>query len=316
MFHLRLLQCAVALADHRHFRKAAEEVRITQSGFTQSIQRLEEHYGELLFVRDRQGVTPTEFGDIVINGARVILDRITAMEREIKLTSNIENGELVIGADPLLVNSILGPALANLLRNYPGLSVSVRSEIPEELDRLLEHRELDLFISYPVSKTNPAVELRTYTVPAPVVVCAPAHPLTKKKQPKLSEILEYPQIGGTLPEWFFNWISSQLGADRPELIERDLIKLQINDANLLKRITCESASIMALMRSEVQTEINRGELVELKVPKWPTTVPIVIGAPSASPLPVAAQRLLEEVERTIAALSEKAGSPPFLDSLG
>jgi len=302
MFHLKLLQCAVALADQRHFRKAAEVVRITQSGFTQSIQRLEEHYGELLFVRDRQGVSPTQFGEIVVAGARVILERVASMEREITLTSNLTNGELVIGADPLLVHSILAPALAVLLESHPGLSISVRTEIPQELNELLERRELDLFVSYPISKTNPAADLRMFSIPAPVVVCATTHPLANKGAPNINEIFQYPRMGGTLPEWYFDWVDKHVSPDYPASRSRDTLSLQINDVSLLKNLTASSTAIMALMKSELEPELDRGELVELPVPNWPKTVPVVIGVPAGSVMSIAAQRLQEEIITTIESL--------------
>ena len=70
MLNLRQLQCAIALIDHGQFHRAAAAVGITQSGLTQNIQRLEDHYGQALFVRDRQSVSLTQYGEIVIEGAR------------------------------------------------------------------------------------------------------------------------------------------------------------------------------------------------------------------------------------------------------
>ena len=69
MINLRQLQCARALAEHRHFGRAASAVGITQSGLTQNIKGLESFYDVPLFDRSRHGVTPTVYGEALLRGA-------------------------------------------------------------------------------------------------------------------------------------------------------------------------------------------------------------------------------------------------------
>ena len=162
MLNLRQLQCAIALLDHRQFHKAADAVGITQSGLTQNIQRLEDHYGQALFVRDRQGVSLTQYGEIVIEGARSVLDRLSAVEREIDLVSNLETGQLLVGTDPILANALLGPALSALLKSHPHLRFSTHSGNREELNELLKRRGLDLFVSFPTKESGSIIRCQNF----------------------------------------------------------------------------------------------------------------------------------------------------------
>ena len=100
MYHLRQLQCALALAEYGHFGKAADAIGITQSGLTQSIARLESHYGVALFDRQRDGVRPTALGEVLLDDARIIIARLDDTSRRIQLMSELDIGELSIGADP------------------------------------------------------------------------------------------------------------------------------------------------------------------------------------------------------------------------
>ena len=94
-------------------------------------------------------------------------DRLSAVEREIKLVSNLETGQLLVGTDPVLANALLGPALSALLKSHPHLRFITHSGSREELDELLKLRKLDLFVSFPTQKVDPLLEVdpddgRTY----------------------------------------------------------------------------------------------------------------------------------------------------------
>ncbi|CAN0606737.1 unnamed protein product, partial [Ectocarpus sp. 12 AP-2014] len=93
---VRQLRHVLALCEHQNYRKAAQALNLTQSALSVSIRRLEEDYGVALFVRDRSGVTPTEFGEVI---ARVAAQTVSALEnarREVDLLRNLGSGQVVI----------------------------------------------------------------------------------------------------------------------------------------------------------------------------------------------------------------------------
>ena len=69
----RQLGHAMALAKHRNFRLAAEELHISQPALTRSVRALEEALGARLFDRLSTGVEPTPAGEIVLARGRRVL---------------------------------------------------------------------------------------------------------------------------------------------------------------------------------------------------------------------------------------------------
>lgn len=67
---LRQFRCAIALADDRHFGRAARRVFLTQPGLSMLVARLERDLGRRLFDRDRRGVTLTPAGEAFVAEAR------------------------------------------------------------------------------------------------------------------------------------------------------------------------------------------------------------------------------------------------------
>ena len=62
---LRQLAYAEAVARHRHFTRAAEELHVAQSALSHQIRRLEAELGTELFERTSRRVVPTEAGEAV-----------------------------------------------------------------------------------------------------------------------------------------------------------------------------------------------------------------------------------------------------------
>lgn len=61
------------MVDSGSLSRAAAQLGVSQPALTAQLQRIERQLGGRLFERTREGVTPTELGDFVITGARVVL---------------------------------------------------------------------------------------------------------------------------------------------------------------------------------------------------------------------------------------------------
>ena len=107
MHHINQLRSVVALAEYRHFGRAAESIGLTQSALSQSIRKVEDLYGVPLFERRNRQVALTTYGDLVYQTASQTLDAMSNVEREIRLLRNLETGHLVVHSDPYLTNSLL-----------------------------------------------------------------------------------------------------------------------------------------------------------------------------------------------------------------
>jgi len=303
MFHLRQLQCARALAEHRHFGRAADAIGITQSGLTQSIATLETYYGVQLSVRDRSGAVPTAFGVILLDGAKTVLDRVEEIGRQIALLDNLETGRLSVGVDPMLASAVLSPALAELLQSHPKLRFTVRSGSLEALSGAIDSHDIDLYLGFPNRSDTQRWRQRPFDLPAPTVVMAAGHPLTRMQAPSIRDYLSYPLVQGSIAQWYIDWVlneSPELGTD-PDVLAPYF--QQTADAGMLISIVRRSEALVAVMREDARTALDAGEIVELPPPGWPARVPAVLLWAADLAVPPAAERRVDAVLNPAAILA-------------
>lgn len=129
-FRLRVFR---AVADHLSFRKAGEQLYLTQPAITLQIKTLEDEVGTKLFDRRATGVTLTEAGKSLLDHA-VQLARL-AEEAENALTQlrGEASGELVLGASTTIAQYVLPPRLAAFARRFPAIHLRVASENTEHI---------------------------------------------------------------------------------------------------------------------------------------------------------------------------------------
>ena len=84
------------LAKELHFGKAAQKLHITQPPLSRAIKQLEEELGVSLLERNQRTVTLTTAGEYLKRKADLILQNITAAEKEVKRIAKGEIGDLRI----------------------------------------------------------------------------------------------------------------------------------------------------------------------------------------------------------------------------
>jgi LysR family transcriptional regulator, hydrogen peroxide-inducible genes activator len=144
------LRYLVAVADLRHFGRAAERCNITQPTLSSQLRKLEEQLGVTLVERTTRFVTITPVGERIVAHARRILaeaDQIAelARQRHGTLTSVLR-----LGIIPTLSPYILPLFLNRLHAAFPELRVVLRENLTDDLLAALETYALDaLLIALP-----------------------------------------------------------------------------------------------------------------------------------------------------------------------
>lgn len=140
---LRQLRYAEAVARHRHFTRAAEELHVAQSALSHQIRRLESELGAELFERTTRSVVPTEAGEAVAARARGILAAVDAVRGEVDELRGLVRGRVSIGAllpaGPIDVPRLL----ARFARAFPGIEVGLREGTAGDILRYLGTDEVD-----------------------------------------------------------------------------------------------------------------------------------------------------------------------------
>src|SRR6266851_1475534 len=92
------LRCFLAVAERRHFTRAARELGLAQPSVSAQVRRLEDELGSELFHRMKGNVTLTPAGEALLPFARRILAEVDAASSELRDTGARVRGRLAIGA--------------------------------------------------------------------------------------------------------------------------------------------------------------------------------------------------------------------------
>lgn len=122
---LRHLQTLVALAEERHFGRAARRLHVVQSAVTRTIQALEDEVGTALFVRDRRKVLLTAAGEVLLERAREILAAAERAVRECRELGEGKRGVLRIAISGASGVGRLPEALAAFRQRHPAVAIEL-----------------------------------------------------------------------------------------------------------------------------------------------------------------------------------------------
>ncbi|MFJ7157060.1 LysR family transcriptional regulator [Streptomyces sp. NPDC101118] len=167
----------VAVAETRHFTRAAERVHVAQPSLSQQIKALEHELGAELFSRARGNITLTDAGEALLPLARRILADAETARVEVQELAQLRRGRIRLGATPSLCTGLLPDVLRSFHDAHPGIELLIEEGGSHDLVRELARGALDLaLIALPLPPSAPSlrtVELLTEDL---VVVSAESAP--------------------------------------------------------------------------------------------------------------------------------------------
>ena len=173
---LKQLTYFVALAETRHYRKAAERVGVSQPSLSQQIVSLESALGLDLVERGQRGAVLTPGGRDVLEQARKVLDEAAVLRSLAEGARDGVGGTIRLGSTPTLGPYFLPYVMRRLHQAYPSLKVIVRDAAPRILqDELLEGRHDLILTQLPVRSADVEIK-RLFREPLKLAV-AQDHPL-------------------------------------------------------------------------------------------------------------------------------------------
>src|ERR1700758_4470924 len=123
--NLQELRYLVALAEHRHFGRAAEACNVSQPTLSSQIRKLEAELGVTLLERTNKRVNLTPVGAQILAHARAALAEAAQMEAVAQAARDPLVGPLKLGVIPTLAPYLM-PLILNPLREaYPGLVIEL-----------------------------------------------------------------------------------------------------------------------------------------------------------------------------------------------
>jgi DNA-binding transcriptional LysR family regulator len=123
------LMAFLAVAEEQSFTRAAARLGTSQSALSHTIRRLEGRLGIRLLTRTTRSVAPTEAGDRLIETLRPAFDEIEARLDALSELREKPAGRIRITTSEHAAETILWPALARLLPDYPDIHVELSIDL-------------------------------------------------------------------------------------------------------------------------------------------------------------------------------------------
>ena len=263
---LRRMGHLVALADARHFGRAAERCHLSQPAFSRSVMAAEEELGMQLFDRGNLEVTCTDAGAFVVERARKLLFESRCLERDVDLYRERRIGDVSFGTGPYPTATLLLPLLCELRSKYPGIKTRVEVNNTAVLTEHLREESLDFFVA-DMRNLTPAAELSVRPIGqlAAGLYVRRGHPLAGTRT-TLSALLAYGLASVQVPQQVLLGLGQLAGL--PEGVPYP-VALTCDEMQVLKGVGAATDTVIACPVGGVVDELNAGALLPLDVSDMP-----------------------------------------------
>jgi DNA-binding transcriptional LysR family regulator len=228
---LRQLSHFVAVAEERHFTRAAARVHLTQSSLSSSVRGLERELGSDLFVRSTRQVELTEAGRALLPVARRVVAAAEDARDAVAAVRGLVRGHLALGAIQALGQVDLPGLIARFHRTHPAVTLRIHHVGAPELVRRTADGEIDLaIVDPPLGPQRDRVQATTIATESLQLAVAADRPLAHRRRVRLSDLADHEFI-----EY------------RPDSALRASIDRRCHAVGLRRQIACEVDALPELV---------------------------------------------------------------------
>lgn len=291
---LRQLRALVTVAEVGSVTRAAEVLHVMQPTVTRQIRFIEQQFGVALFERTRQGMRPTEAGQLVVERARRALHQLERARAEIQPIPAEPYGTVTVGLLDSTGDLIAEPLVAAVARDHPGIALHLVTASSQHLQRGLDNGGIDVSLLSDLRTTQTLHVHRLarenlWAVAPPAAGLNPDRPVplaTAARQP-----LILPPTGHALRTLVDD--AAAWAAVRPD------IAVETNSPHLQRRLVLSGHGWTVLPGAAVADDIVRGLLsaAPLRDPGvWRT---VVLATPRGTRSPEAVKLVARELIRHV-----------------
>lgn len=286
---IRQLQVFEAVARHRSYTRAAEELFITQSTVSIQLKQLSESFGVDLVEQVGKKIYVTSVGEVLLENCRKVLVTMREIERDIETYSGKPQGQLEISGT--ITSQFFLPRIFGVFNKlYPEVNISLQvTKRPALMERFLTNQD-DLYVLGRVPE-DMDIKVIPFVENPLLVIASPDHPLAGEKRIPFSRIIQEPFLarepGSTTLKEVEAFCSSQ--------------KLKINQRMVLggneaiKQGVMGGLGISILSRFTIALELKLGLITTLDVEDFPLQREWYIGYPVGKKVTPAARAFLDFV---------------------
>lgn len=284
------LEAFVTVVREGSFSQAAKALYRTQPAVSQIIQRLENEIGQSLFDRSSRRGVLTDAGQVLLEHAERLINFKGQALAALEDVRHLRRGQLVIATNELTCLYLL-PLLEEYHRLYPAVRLSIRRGLASRIPTDVRDYGADLGV---VTYQPADADLESVVVyhDQLAFVVPRGHPFVKRRQVRIKD------LGGE--RFVAHHVASPYRARVVETFRRRRVTLQMPvempTIDAIKKFVAEGHGVALLPAVAVQAELERGELIRVRVPELAFERPVRLVYRRAGSLSHAATAFLSVVE--------------------
>lgn len=191
---IRQMQLFRTVAEAGSFSEAALRLHLSQPALSAAIRKLEETLEVRLFDRTTRRIALTPEGQELLRLSARLIDEFEAVTGDLRDYLARRRGRVVAAALPSLAAVTLPPALARLKAMHPGIDVTLRDTLNDEIQELVQSGAADFGLTV-APQAGRGLAFRPLIVDRFVMVCPRDHELAGRKQVSWTQVVRYPIVG-------------------------------------------------------------------------------------------------------------------------
>jgi DNA-binding transcriptional LysR family regulator len=279
------------LVESQSFSKAAQMNHITQSAVSQQIRSIEERFHIPLIERSSKRFALTREGELLYNTSKEIISSYDTLQNQFNEMRNIVSGNIRIATVYSIGLHELPPYIKHFLKEFPNVNVHVEYRRSNQVYDEVQSGTCDLgLVAFPSNKKNLKVE--SFKKDRLVLICAPGHELSSRKEVTLDVLSEEKFIGfePDIPtRRAVDKMFREAGIDPKPVMEFDNIET-------VKRAVEIDAGISIVPRATVEQEVKSDTLKAIEFKNKPYHRPLGMIYKSGRVLSPALKRFLKTLK--------------------
>jgi len=140
---IRVFKTFIAVADNKHFGRAAETLYITQAAVSARIKQLEEFYNTQLIIREKNNLRLTPSGEALLSHAHLMVSQMEQSKLALSI-ANQQKASFNIAATPNVWDAFFSNRIHDAIELFDNVSLSTEISVREAIQRKLDDRSLDV----------------------------------------------------------------------------------------------------------------------------------------------------------------------------
>ena len=188
---LNKIRSFISVAEHSSFRRASEDLLLSQPALSTHVRDLEAELGVVLLSRTTRSIRLTAAGEHFLIRAKRIVSELQSVMLELKDQAELRRGRVTIACLPTIASSSLPAVLATFARHHPGVHVEVLDEVADVLYQRVLSGEADVGIG-PAQPHKQDLEFIAMVDDHFRAVFPSDHAFAGRKTVKLAELVKHP----------------------------------------------------------------------------------------------------------------------------